>query len=136
MVNRWLSGLLVTLLTTVAYANPTGGEVVSGGVVIQQPDAHTTQINQSTDKGIINWQTFNIAPGETTRFVQPSQSSITLNRINGFNGPSSIFGNLIANGQIWLINPAGIVFGAGSQVNVAGLLATTSDIRNDDFLAG
>src|SRR5205823_5695548 len=59
-----------------------------------------------------------------------------LNRINPSNGPSSIFGIISANGQVWLINPAGIWFGPGSHVDVAGLIATTASISNQDFLAG
>jgi filamentous hemagglutinin family protein len=93
-------------------------------------------INQSTDKAIINWQSFNIQNGQTTQFIQPGSSSITLNRINALNGPSTIFGALNANGQVWLINPAGMVFGKTGQVNVAGLLATTSEISDSNFLSG
>src|SRR3990167_9082157 len=110
--------LLAMGLVNPAFANPTGGAVEAGNVQISQPDAQTVNIHQSTDKGIVNWQTFNIQAGETTNFHQPSASSITLNRINAMNGASNIYGNLNANGQVWLINPAGIMFGQGAQVNV------------------
>jgi len=128
--------LLLYTLSCGVLANPTDGVVSAGSIEISQPNDSTVQIQQNTAKGIINWQTFNIGSGQTTQFIQPSASSITLNRINGLNGPSSIFGNLIANGQVWLINPAGIMFGKGAQVNVGGLVATTSDIKDQDFLSG
>ncbi len=128
--------IFCNLFWVAAYANPTGGVVSGGNATISTPNSTTLQVNQTTDKAIIDWQTFNIQQGETTRFVQPSASSISLNRVNAMNGASSIFGNLQANGQVWLINPAGIVFGPTAQVNVGGLLATTSNITNEDFLAG
>ena len=116
------------------YANPTGGTVISGSATIGSA-GNTTTINQNSDKAIINWNSFSIGSGETTRFNQPSSSSIALNRVTG-NDPSSIFGNLSANGKIMLINPNGIFFGTGSNVDVAGLIATTAQIKDSDFLNG
>jgi filamentous hemagglutinin family protein len=118
------------------FANPQGGQVTAGSATISSPNANTVQINQSTDKAVIDWRTFNIAPHETTQFKQPSSSSITLNRIDPNNGASSILGRLQANGNIWLINPAGIFFGPTARVDVGGLLATTANISNQDFMAG
>lgn len=117
-----------------AYANPEGGNVVAGNASINQSPGYT-EINQSSNAAAINWNSFNINNGETTRFNQPSSSSVTLNRILG-NNASAIFGNLIANGKIILVNPSGIMFGAGSRVDVAGLIATTANISNEDFMAG
>ena len=93
-------------------------------------------VNQATDKAIINWNTFNIGNGETTQFVQPSANSVTLNRVTGGLGTSEIDGALKANGNVFLINPDGILFGPHSVVDVGGLVATTNDIKNDDFMAG
>src|SRR5262245_54234213 len=73
-------------------------------------------INQQSDRAILNWQSFNIGSGNTVNFQQPSSSSAALNRIFQ-NDPSRIFGALNANGQVFLINQNGIVFGAGAQVN-------------------
>lgn len=84
---------------------------------------------------MIDWRSFNIAPSETTKFNQPSSSSVTLNRINDPD-PSQILGTLTANGNVILINPNGVFFGPGSQVDVNGLIATTANIRNSDFMAG
>lgn len=128
--------VLLCGFSSVSLPNPMGGVVSSGQATFSQPNASTLIINQTTSKAIINWQTFNIQAGQTTQFIQPSSSSIALNRVNGLNGPSSIFGNLIANGQVWIVNPAGVVIGPSANVNVGGLLATTSDIRDQDFLSG
>src|SRR3990167_745176 len=124
------------LISCVIFANPEAGEVVGGSATITSPDANTVQINQTSDKAIINWNSFNVAPQERVNFQQPSSSSIIWNRINPANGASSIEGRLSANGQVWLINPAGILFGQGAEINVAGLLASTADISNEDFMSG
>ena len=116
------------------HANPQNGVVVAGQAAISQSPGYT-QINQSSDKAIINWQGFSINANEQTHFQQPSSSSITLNRVTG-NQASQIMGKLSANGQIMLLNPAGIIFGPNSKVDVAGLIATTANISDNDFLAG
>ena len=120
----------VSLTLNDAYANPQGGNVVAGQVTIMNT-SNLTSINQSTNKAIINWQSFNINSNEHTKFIQPSKSSWTLNRVGGVD-PSSILGKLSANGQIMLVNPAGIVFGQGSSVDVAGIVATTANISNQN----
>lgn len=116
-------------------ANPTGGQVVAGNVTIRQESATKVGITQTTDKGIIDWQKFSIGAKEHVQFYQPSASSVTLNRVVG-QDPSQILGRLSANGQIFLINPNGIFFGKNAQIDVAGLVASTHNIRNEDFLAG
>src|SRR6185295_14677238 len=93
-------------------------------------------VNQFSDKAIINWRMFDIGVGEKTTFVQPSSSSIALNRVVGGMGPSQILGSLDANGKVFVVNRDGIIFGAGAVINTAGFLATTSDIKNEDFMAG
>ena len=101
---------------------------ISGG-------GNSTVITQSTQKAVINWQDFSVAAGGTVQFAQPNTQSITLNRVIG-SGGSVIDGTLSANGQVWIINPNGVLFGKGSQVHVGGLLATTADITDSDFVAG
>ncbi len=89
-----------------------------------------------TNKAIINWSSFNIGKGELTRFIQPGKNSVVLNRVIGNLGPTEIYGTLLANGWVFIINRDGFLFGPGSVVNTAGFLATTSDINNADFMAG
>ena len=98
------------------HALPMGGAVTAGGAGINA-SAGSTTITQSTPNAAITWQSFNIAAGEVVRFVQPSSSSVTLNRVLGAD-PSSILGSLSANGKVFLTNPNGILFGRGAQVNV------------------
>lgn len=117
-----------------AAANPEGGTVVGGSATLSA-DGKVTTIDQSSDRVIIDWRTFDIEVGETTRFNQPGADSIALNRVLD-NTPSRILGTLSANGQVWLVNPAGVMFGPNAKVDVNSLVVTTADIANDDFLKG
>lgn len=138
VVHNSLAVLTCALLVIpqIGFGNPQGGVVAAGNATISTPSPGTMQINQSTNKAIINWQSYNISSQEHVHYQQPNSSSITLNRINPNNGPSQIFGKLTANGQVLLVNPAGIWFGPSAYVNVAGLLATTANISDQDFMAG
>ncbi|MGJ0358904.1 filamentous hemagglutinin N-terminal domain-containing protein [Aliarcobacter cryaerophilus] len=120
--------------TTLTFAAPSGGVVTSGSANISQ-NGKVTDITQSTQKASINWNKFNIASDETVNFKQPNSSSITLNRVVG-NEKSIINGALNANGQVWIINSNGVLFGKGASINTSGLLATTKDISDSDFQAG
>ena len=117
-----------------ANALPTGGQVTSGSATISQ-SGNTLNINQSSAKMIANWGSFDIGKDAKVNFIQPNASSQALNRITGQN-PSQIFGQLNANGQVVLINPNGIVFGQGAQVNVGGLVASTLQLSDADFHNG
>src|SRR3990167_7933491 len=139
---KWqaISQHTMVLLATVwtmecSLANPVLDHVSSGNVTIQQT-ATTTQVNQASDQAIIHWNSFNIGSGEHTQFVQPNSSAVALNRISPTQGASQIFGQLSANGRIILVNQAGIFFGSGSQVDAGGIIASTVDITNSNFLAG
>ena len=117
------------------FANPVDGVVEAGTADITTPSPGTLVVNQTSQKAIINWGSFDIGTGELTQFVLPGSTSVTLNR--DFSGnPSEILGSLKSNGHVYLINPSGILFGTGSTVDVAGLVATTHNIRSDDFLTG
>lgn len=118
-----------------AHANPTGGQVMAGQASIVPGTGDTLDIHQSTHKAIIHWQRFDVAPGQRVNFLQPGRSSVTLNRVLG-NDPSAIFGQITAPGTVMLVNPNGVVFGAGSRIDVGSLVATTANIRDEDFLAG
>src|SRR5262245_57160100 len=119
-----------------AIAGPKGGTVVGGSATISGQGSGNVVVDQWSNRAIINWNTFNIGTGETTRFNQPDSSSVVLNRVTGGLGPSMIAGMLTANGRVFLINRDGVLFGSNAVVNTAGFLATTSDIKNKDFMAG
>lgn len=110
--------------SAVALASPTGGEIVGGSGSISQ-DGSVTDINQSSQRLDINWQTFSTEVHETVNFYQPSSSAIAINRVLG-GVPSYLRGALNANGQIFIINTAGVIFYQSAQVNVGALLATTA----------
>ncbi len=119
----------------VAWASPQGGTIMAGEGNISQPNAATTVITQSSGALTIDWRSFNLSSGDDVRFVQPSTSSAVLNRVS--NGQaSSILGSIEANGRVFLINPAGIIFGAGARVNVGNLVASSLDIKTSDFMSG
>ena len=105
-----------------------------GSATIEQ-SGNTLTINQGTDRLIMGWQTFSIGQGETTRFVQPSSSSMALNRVYG-GTRSMIEGRLEANGGVILINPAGITITKSGVVNVNTFIGSTHDITDDEFLKG
>ncbi|MDH5822455.1 filamentous hemagglutinin N-terminal domain-containing protein [Luteimonas sp. RD2P54] len=129
-----LSGSLMLAIATAVQAGPGGGVVTAGEGTISRNGANTT-IHQSTQGMAINWQSFNIAAGETVQFVQPGTSSVALNRVLGAD-PSVILGTLKSNGKVFLLNPNGILFGKGSSVSVGGLVASTMGISDADFAAG
>lgn len=131
--SRTLVAAALSLSAALVQAAPIGGQVASGAGSISQSGA-TTTITQSSQNLSLNWQSFNIARPETVNFVQPSTSAIAVNRISDTSG-TQILGHLNANGQVYLINPNGILFGQGAQVNVGGLVASTLDL-NDAFLNG
>ncbi|MBK4722863.1 filamentous hemagglutinin N-terminal domain-containing protein, partial [Azospirillum sp. YIM DDC1] len=126
---------LSTLFAGAAYANPLEGTVTAGAATIQSTTPKSMEILQSTDKAIINWKSFSIDAGERVNFQQPSASSVTLNRVTGAD-PSKIMGSLSANGTVMLVNPNGVVIGAGAKVDVGGLVATTANISDANFMAG
>ncbi|HEX7687058.1 MAG TPA: YDG domain-containing protein [Burkholderiaceae bacterium] len=109
-----------------ALAGPQGGTVTSGSATIRQAGSVTT-ITQSSSNVALDWQSFDTTAQESVRFVQPSATAVAVNRISDTSA-TRFFGRLDANGQVWLINPNGVLFGASSQVDVGGLVASTLDL--------
>jgi filamentous hemagglutinin family protein len=108
-----------------AYANPTAPTVVMGSATFSSSGNTLTVTN--TNATVINWQTFNIAPGETTRFVQPNASSAVVNRLPAVGARSEIHGTLTSNGRVFIVNGYGTIIGAGAQVSTAGLFTMISN---------
>ena len=115
------------------WANPTGPSVASGAASFATAGRTLTVTN--SPNAILQWQGFSIGAGEVTRFQQQGATSAVLNRVIG-QDPSAILGTLSSNGRVFLVNPNGILFGQGSRVDVAGLVASTLHISDADFLAG
>ncbi|HBJ5626494.1 TPA: filamentous hemagglutinin N-terminal domain-containing protein [Salmonella enterica subsp. enterica serovar Hvittingfoss] len=133
----FLTGLVMSLLPGIALANPdlpTGGQIVAGQGSISTNGNQMT-ISQNTHGLVTNWNTFDVGQNHTVQFVQPDSSAVALNRVTGGH-ESQILGTLKANGQVMLVNPAGVMFGKGATVNTAGLVASTKNISNADFMAG
>ncbi|HBR1031146.1 TPA: filamentous hemagglutinin N-terminal domain-containing protein [Klebsiella quasipneumoniae subsp. similipneumoniae] len=130
--------LSIGLFTSIAaYAStiPAGGKVTFGDGSIQRPSRNEVLIQQNSDKMIIDWTSFNVAKGNSVTFKQPNANSIALNRVVG-SASTNIVGKLNANGKVFLVNPNGIMLRSGSQINVSGIVATTKNIRNEDFING
>jgi trimeric autotransporter adhesin len=113
---------------------PQGATVANGQVSISNPTASSLQINASSG-AIVNWRTFSIGAGGQVQIGLPSSSSAMLNRVTGAEA-SQLLGSLQSNGRIFLINPNGIVVGAGARIDTNSFIASTLDLSDGDFLAG
>jgi len=113
---------------------PVGGQVTAGSAKIVQTHS-VLAITQNTDRAAINWQSFDVGSQGKVNIAQPSSSSVLLNRIMG-NSASQIFGQINANGQVILSNPAGMYFSPTAAVDVGSFTATTHGISDADFMAG
>jgi filamentous hemagglutinin family protein len=132
--------VIAAVLPAPTFALPTAPTVVAGSAAFATSGNTLTVTN--SNGAIINWNSFSIGQGELTKFIQPSAASQVLNRVTG-GDPSQILGSLrseigttgIVGGKVFLINPNGIAFGPGAQVNVGGLVASTLALSDADFLA-
>jgi filamentous hemagglutinin family protein len=109
---------LLGLSPTASYALPAGGQVAAGQATISTLGS-TMNVTQASAKAILDWTSFGIGAKETVDFCQPSASSVALNRVVGTSA-SAIYGHLEANGQVFLVNPNGVYFAPGAQVDVGG----------------
>jgi len=143
-----LGAVLITLgngFATFAYANPVNPTASDSGVIYTGLGTNNTTVNLDTSHTIINWDSFNISSGDTTKFVFGKNNWFVLNRLNG-QGSASINGNLLGclntsctayGGNIWVYASDGVLIGPNARINSGGFLATTSPIASDsDFLSG
>lgn len=128
--------LMAVAVSPVAMAQglPTNGSVVAGQASISQSGNQMT-VKQTSDRAAIDWQSFNVGQGKSVDFVQPTSQSVALNRVLG-SDVSVIQGRINANGQVFFVNPNGILFTPDAQVNTSGLVASTQNISTADFIAG
>ncbi|HEV7442728.1 MAG TPA: filamentous hemagglutinin N-terminal domain-containing protein, partial [Steroidobacteraceae bacterium] len=108
---------------------------VTSGAATATVSANTLRVTQTTDQAVLNWASFNVSADGHVIFQQPSSTSVALNRIFQ-ESPSNIFGRVDANGQIYLVNPNGFVFGPTAKVNAAGILASTLWMKDTVFQNG
>ena len=113
---------------------PVGGQVSAGQATISQ-SAGVMSVNQTTSQAVINWNSFNVGSGAKVIFNQPSSSSATLNRITDVN-PSQILGQIVAPGQVIVLNSQGIYFGKSAVVDVGSIVATTAQMSDAAFMSG
>ncbi|MEN9897864.1 MAG: hypothetical protein RLZZ66_1513 [Pseudomonadota bacterium] len=92
-------------------------------------------ITQTTKTAVIDWKSFNIDKGYGVKFVQPSATASALNNIHDANA-TQIMGTLSANGQVYLVNNNGIVFGKDSTVDANTLVASALNISDANFNNG
>ena len=134
----WFTAAVLTLSllhpATVTLALPVNGQVTAGQATVSTPTASSMHIVQESNKAIINWNSFGIGRGESINITQPNTQSTLLNRVLG-NNASQIYGSLTANGQVFLVNPNGVLFAPEATVNVGGLVASTLAIKDSDFLS-
>ena len=138
-LHRILSAFVASLMMTFpfsVFANelPQGGSVTAGEATIGSAGS-AMNINQASQRAIIDWQSFSVGQANAVFINQPSATSALLSRVNGVD-PSVILGTLQANGSLYLLNPNGVIFGENATIDVGSILASTMDMTNDNFLAG
>ena len=117
---------------------PTGGTVVAGSATLTKtgtPGSAVLDVDQTSQRAIIDWNTFNVGSAAQVNFVQPNAGAATLNEVMSAN-PSQIFGKITGTGQIFLIDPSGVLFGKSASVDVGSLTASTDSIGNANFMSG
>ena len=127
--------VMALMASSQALANPTGGTVVTGDVSITGTGTNNVIINNNSNRAIVDFDTFSIGADEITTINQITNDAAILNRVTG-GELTEIFGTLESNGQVFLINPSGILIGESGLVDTNGFTASTLDVDNDDFLNG
>jgi len=107
----------------------------AGSATIDLSNAQRAVVQQSSQKAVIDWRRFNVAKDISIQFVQPNASAIALNRVTGAQA-SRIDGSILANGQVWLLNPNGVLIGKSGRINTHGFLASTLGLSTDNFMQG
>lgn len=135
-----LAMLAGTSLSAPAQADttlPTGGAVAAGQATFDYGTQAQLHVRQTSDRAVINWESFNIGRDGLTEFHQPSSSSLTVNRVTSASAdPTKIAGTLRANGRLIVLDRNGVIFERGSRVDVGGIIASTGDIDDRRIMNG
>ncbi|WP_284176377.1 filamentous hemagglutinin N-terminal domain-containing protein [Xanthomonas citri] len=114
---------------------PTGGSIVGGTGTINAASGTTRVVDQTSSRMALTWSAFDIGSAATMTFNQPTTTSVVLNLVQGGN-PTQIFGNLTANGQVFLLNSNGVLLGSTANINVGGLVVSTLGTSVSQFMNG
>ena len=132
MKNNIKSAICLMLISLSSLVMATTNPVVSHGQVSISQNGNITNINQGSDSGVINWDTFNVDTGATVNFIQPNTASWTLNNVSL--SYSDIKGTINANGNVILSNPHGILLHNGALIDVNSMILTTASLNKHDFI--
>jgi len=137
-----LAGFLTVSCPSMAFAvdsqaTPTGESVIGGSVSFSRPEAGRLDVTQSSQRAVINWDSFDIGEQATTTFHQPGASALVVNRVIGSSAdPTQILGTLNANGRVMVLDRNGILFGEDAVINVGGIIASTGSIDDSSIMGG
>lgn len=120
-----------------AGALPQGATVVGGSATFSNPTSTSLTVDQSTERSVINWQSFDIGSKAAVQFVQPDASALTVNRVVGSSAnPAQILGTLKSNGRVMILDQNGVLFGSNAVIDVGGIIASTGDVDNAQVMSG
>ncbi|MBU6476095.1 MAG: filamentous hemagglutinin N-terminal domain-containing protein, partial [Alphaproteobacteria bacterium] len=120
-----------------AGALPQGATVGGGGATFSNPSSTSLAVNQSTERTVIDWQSFNIGSGASVQFNQPDSSALAVNRVVGTaTDPTQILGTLKSNGQVMILDPNGVLFGRNARIDVGGIIASTGSVDTAQVMSG
>jgi filamentous hemagglutinin family protein len=134
----WVSSTLSLLLLLASAqrasaAGPENPNVTHGSASFQNQNGNW--VIHTSNKAIINYTRFDVASGQWVRFIQEGSGARVLNRING-SAPTRIDGSIFANGSVYFVNSAGVIFGQNSVINCASFAAAAGQLSDQNFLAG
>ncbi|HEX8876332.1 MAG TPA: filamentous hemagglutinin N-terminal domain-containing protein [Phycisphaerales bacterium] len=133
-VSSTLSLLLLLASAQRAHANgPENPNVTHGSASFQNQNGNW--VIHTSNKAIINYTRFDVASGQWVRFIQDGSGARVLNRISG-SAPTRIDGSIFANGSVYFVNSAGVIFGQNSVINCASFAAAAGQLSDQNFLAG
>lgn len=130
----FLTAAICLALSQSVFAMPTGGKVVDGTVtgILENGTVANGTINVNSN-ALIDWEAFNIAKGETLNFKFGQDYLNVINHVTG-SEMSQLLGALNAkNGNVYLINPNGILVGGGARIDAGSLILSTLDATNDQL---